>query len=214
MKFYDCETAPSPRRVRIFIAEKGIELQTVQVDLASGEQFSDEFRAINPDCVLPVLELDDGTNLSEVTAISLYLEEIQPEPTLFGASAVERATTMMWNAKAEQQGLWAMADAFRNTVKGLQGKALPGPDSYDQIPELAVRGRARVEAFFRKMDAQLAGNEYLTGDRFTIADITALVLFDFAARMKISPTEGQGNLQRWYASVSAPTECRPVRWTR
>jgi len=203
MKFYDCKTAPSPRRVRIFIAEKGLELETVQVDLGRGEQFTDEFRAINPDCVVPVLELDDGTNLTEVTAISLYLEELQPEPTLFGASAVERAMTMMWNAKAEQQGLWAMADAFRNAAKGLQGQALPGPDSYDQIPELAVRGRARVEAFFRKMDAQLASNEFLAGDRFTIADITALVLFDFAARMKISPTEDQGNLRRWYASVSA-----------
>ena len=102
--------------------------------------------------------------LSEATAISLYLEEMQPEPTLFGASAVERAMTMMWNAKAEQQGLWAMADAFRNTAKGLQGQALPGPDRYDQIPELAVRGRARVEAFFPK-DGRAAGQQRVPGGR-------------------------------------------------
>ena len=125
MKFYDCKTAPSPRRVRVFAAEKGIDLDVVQVDLASGEQFSDEFRAKNPDCVVPVLELDDGTCLTEVIAICQYLEELHPEPTLFGETPAERAVTMMWNAKAELQGLWAMADAFRNTVKGLQGHALP-----------------------------------------------------------------------------------------
>jgi len=110
---------------------------------------------------------------------------------------------MMWNAKAELQGLWAMADAFRNTVKGLQGHALPGPDAYEQIPELAVRGKARVEAFFVKMNERLASHEYLAGERFTIADITALVLFDFAARMRINPAEDQEYLRRWYASVSA-----------
>ena len=203
MKFYDCKTAPSPRRVRVFAAEKGIDLDVVQVDLASGEQFSDEFRAKNPDCVVPVLELDDGTCLTEVIAICQYLEELHPEPTLFGETPAERAVTMMWNAKAELQGLWAMADAFRNTVKGLQGHALPGPDAYEQMPELAVRGKARVEAFFRKMNEQLAGHEFLAGARFTIADITALVLFDFAARMRINPTDDQEHLQRWYANVSA-----------
>lgn len=203
MKLYDCTTAPSPRRVRIFAAEKGLEFDVVQVDLGKGEQFSDAFRAINPDCVVPVLELDDGTHLTEVIAICHYLEEIEPEPALFGDSPAERAVTMMWTAKTESQGLWAMADAFRNTVKGLKGHALPGPDAYEQIPELAARGKARVEAFFTKMDQQLADNEFLAGDRFTIADITALVLFDFAARMKIRPQESESNLLRWYSSVSA-----------
>lgn len=203
MKFYDCKMAPSPRRVRIFAAEKDIQLDFVQVDLASGEQFSEAFRAKNPDCVVPVLELADGSCLTEVIAICHYLEELYPEPALIGETPEQRAVTMMWNAKAEQQGLWAMADAFRNTVKGLQGHALPGPDAYEQIPELAVRGRARVEAFFRKMDEQLANSEFLAGDHYTIADITALVLYDFAARMKISPAEDQDNLQRWYAGVSA-----------
>lgn len=203
MKFYDCKTAPSPRRVRIFAAEKHIDLDVVQIDLAGGEQFSDPFRSKNPDCVVPVLELDDGTCLTEVIAICQYLEELHPEPTLFGDTPEERAVTMMWNAKAELQGLWAMADAFRNTVKGLQGHALPGPDAYEQIPELAVRGKARVEAFFAKMNAQLAGSAHLAGERFTVADITAMVLFDFAARMRITPAADQEHLQRWYASVSA-----------
>lgn len=203
MKLYDCKTAPSPRRVRIFAAEKNLQLEVEQVDLGRGKQFAEEFRAINPDCTVPVLELHEGAYLTEVVAICHYLEEVRPAPALFGETPEERAVTMMWNAKAELQGLWAMADAFRNSVKGLQGHALPGPDSYEQIPELAVRGQARVEAFFKKMDEQLASNEFLAGNRFTIADITALVLFDFAARMKIGPAEGQDNLLRWYASVSA-----------
>lgn len=203
MKLYDCKTAPSPRRVRIFAAEKSLQLEVEQVDLGRGKQFADEFRAINPDCTVPVLELHEGVYLTEVIAICHYLEEIRPQPALFGETPEERAITMMWNAKAELQGLWAMADAFRNTVKGLKGHALPGPDAYEQIPELAKRGRQRVIAFFAKMNGQLANNEFLAGNRYSIADITALVLFDFAARMKIDPADDQEHLLRWYASVSA-----------
>ena len=203
MKLYDCKTAPSPRRVRIFAAEKNLQLEIEQVDLGSGQQFADEFRAINPDCTVPVLELREGVYLTEVVAICHYLEELHPEPALFGETPEERAITMMWNAKAELQGLWAMADAFRNTVKGLKGHALPGPDAYEQIPELAERGRQRVIAFFTKMNGQLANNEFLAGNRYSIADITALVLFEFAARMKIRPADDQEHLLRWYASVSA-----------
>jgi glutathione S-transferase len=203
MKLYDCKTAPSPRRVRIFAAEKNLQLEVEQVDLGRGKQFADEFRAINPDCTVPVLELRDGVYLTEVVAICHYLEEIQPKPALFGETPEERAITMMWNAKAELQGLWAMADAFRNTVKGLEGHALPGPDAYEQIPELAERGRQRVIAFFGKMNGQLANNEFLAGNRYSIADITAMVVFDFAARMKIHPADDQEHLLRWYANVSA-----------
>ncbi len=203
MKLYDCQTAPSPRRVRIFAAEKGMVIDTVAVDLAAGEQFGAEFRSINPDCVVPVLELDDGTYLSEVISICHYLEEMQPDPTLFGPTAAERAIALMWNAKAEQQGLWAMADAFRNTAKGLQGHALPGPDKYEQIPELAARGKSRVMAFFAKMNDQLGHQEFLSGESFTIADITALVLVDFAARLEIEIPDDAAHLQRWYDDVSA-----------
>ncbi|MDJ0909778.1 MAG: glutathione S-transferase [Woeseiaceae bacterium] len=203
MKFYDCATAPSPRRVRIFAAEKGIDLETVQVDLSSGEQFSDEYQAINPDCVVPALVLDDGTCLSEVTAICQYLEEFKPEPTLWGNNATERAMATAWNAKAEQQGLTGMAEAFRNSTPGLKGRALPGPDGYEQIPELAERGRQRVQNFFEKLDGQLADNEFVAGSHFSIADITALVFVDFAKRARIKPPESLANLARWYAAVSS-----------
>ena len=203
MKLYDCRTAPSPRRVRIFVAEKELDLDLVAVDLASGEQFRAEFREINPDCVVPVLELDDGSRLSEVIAICHYLEEIKPDPALFGTTAAERAAALMWNAKAEQQGLWAMADVFRNTAKGLKGHALPGPDKYEQIPELAERGRSRVIKFFEKLNDQLGHREFLAGDNYTIADITALVLADFAARLKIVFADDAANLRSWYDNVSA-----------
>lgn len=203
MKLYDCRTAPSPRRVRIFAAEKRLDLELVAVDLSSGEQFRAEFREINPDCVVPVLELDDGSHLSEVVAICHYLEEIKPDPSLFGTTAAERAVTLMWNTKAEQQGLWAMADVLRNTAKGLKGHALPGPDKYAQIPELAERGRSRVSAFFEKLNDQFGQREFLAGDNYSIADITALVFADFATRLQIGFADDAVNLRRWYDAVSA-----------
>ena len=202
MKFYDCSTAPSPRRVRIFAAEKGLKLDTVQVDLGSGEQFSDAFREINPDCAVPVLELDDGTRLSEVFAICQYLEELQPEPALLGNSAVERAQVTMWNTKIEQQGLLPNADAFRNTVKGMKGHAVTGPDSFAQIPELAARGRARVSLFLDKMNQHLADRAYVVGENFSLADITLLVVMDFTKWTKIPTPDDAEHLKRWYESVA------------
>jgi len=203
MKFYDCKTAPSPRRVRIFMAEKGIEIETVQVDLGSGEQFQDAFRAINPDCVVQALQLDDGTCISEVLAICHYLEAQYPEPALLGTTDEERARTLMWNSKVEQQGLWAVADAFRNAAKGLKDRAATGLVGYPQIPELAERGRGRVEQFFHRLDDQLADNEFVAGDRYSIADIAAMVVIDFSAWIKVSLPEDAVNTQRWYESVSA-----------
>lgn len=203
MKFYDCKTAPSPRRVRIFMAEKGIEVDTVQVDLTIGEQFGDEYRAINPDCVVPALQLDDGTCLSEVLAICDYLESLHPETPLLGSSDLERATILMWNGKAEQQGLWPTANAFRNATKGLADRAIPGPVPYPQIPALAQRGRDEVRQFYYKLDQQLAANEFIAGERFSIADITALTTTDFATRLKITIPEDAVHTRRWYASVTA-----------
>ena len=202
MKLYDCKTAPSPRRVRIFLAEKGIDIETVEIDLATGEQFSEAFRKVNPDCVVPALELDDGSCISEVLAICQYLEEQHPEPRLLGATPEERARVSMWNAKVEQQGLWATADAFRNSVKGFAGKALPGPYGHEQIPELAERGRERVLQFFNRLDGQLAENRFVAGPDFSIADISAMVVVDFARWIKIDVPDDAASLARWYAEVS------------
>jgi glutathione S-transferase len=174
----------------------------VQVDLGSGEQFGEAFRKINPDCVVPVLELDNGHCITEVVAICAYLEDLHPEPALFGSTAEERATVLMWNAKVEQLGLSAIADAFRNSAKALTNNALPGPDNYLQIPELAERGRTRVGTFFQRLDGQLADNEYVAGDFYSVADISAMVALDFAAWIKISVPENARNLARWYTMVS------------
>jgi glutathione S-transferase len=202
MKFYDCSTAPSPRRVRIFLAEKGISLPTVQVDLRNGEQFSPAFRAINPDCTVPALVLDDGTVIADAVAICGYLEELHPEPPLIGTTPQERAVVTALNRQIERDGFFAAMEAFRNATKGLKGRALPGPHDYEQIPELAARGRVRVEHFFRAMDARLADREFVAGFRFTIADISTLVLIDFARRVKLDVPQECTHLRRWYSDVS------------
>lgn len=202
MKFYDCKTAPSPRRVRIFIAEKGMDIETVQVDLGGGEQFGEAFRKINADCVVPALELDDGTCISEVLAICSYLEELHPEPNLMGTNAAERASVLMWNTKIEQQGFMAIADAVRNVAERLKNRAVTGPEPYAQIPELAERGRKRAAQFFQRLDGQLANSTFVAGDSYSIADISALVVTDFATRVKISLPDDAENLQRWYESVA------------
>ncbi len=203
MKLYDCKTAPSPRRVRIFAAEKGIELERVEVDLAKGEQFSESFRKINPDCVVPALELEDGTCINEVSAICRYLESVFPEPPLLGSTPLEMATVIMWDTKVEQQGLAAMKDAFRNSAKGLKGHALTGPVSYEQIPQLAERGLKGVSVCLNSLNEQLDGREFIAGDFFSVADITAQVLVDFAAWMKIAIPDDASHLKRWYEAVSS-----------
>jgi len=203
MKLYDCKTAPSPRRVRIFAAEKNMQLEMTQVDLASGEQFGAAFSEINPECAVPVLELDDGTRITEVLAICQYLEEIQPEPALIGRTPESRAMAMMWAIKGEQQGFVAIQNVFRNSVKGLKGKAVTGPVSFEQIPELVDRGRLQLMNFFDRLDRALEGQDFLVGGVFSIADITALVVVDFAGWVKLRIPDSAANLQRWYEAVSA-----------
>ena len=202
MKFYDCSPAPSPRRVRLFVCEKEIEIPVVQVDLSNGEQLGEAFLGINPDGTVPVLELDDGTKITEALAICQYLEDTVPNPPLFGRDARERALSLMWNAKIEQQGLAAIAELFRNRSKAFRNRALPGPVAFEQIPALIERGRIRAEQFFDRVNAHLANNRFMIGDVFTLADITLLVATDFAAWSKIAIGDQRGNLQRWYDEVS------------
>jgi glutathione S-transferase len=202
MKLYDCTTAPSPQRVRIFLAEKGIDIPLVQVNLRDGEQLGEAFRKINPDCTVPVLELDDGTRISEIFAICQYLESQYPEPLLMGRNALEQAKFSMWNSKIEQNGLAALAETLRNRAKGMRDRALPGPLNLAQIPQLVERGRIRTEAFFGRLDDQLKDNAFISGEAFTMADITAYVMIQFAGWSKIAIKDSQPNLQRWYDIVS------------
>jgi len=188
--------------VRIFLAEKGVDIPLMAVNLREGEQLGEAFRKINPDCTVPVLELDDGTMISEIFAICLYLESQYPEPALMGRNSVERAMVAMWNTKIEQNGIAALAEILRNRAKGMQDRALTGPINLAQIPQLVARGRTRAEAFFDRLDDQLRDGAYVTGEQFSMADITAYVMVEFAGWSKISIKESQENLQHWYNTVS------------
>jgi glutathione S-transferase len=203
MKLYDCAGAPSPRRVRIFLAEKGIAVPTVQVDLRHGEQFTEAFRRINPDCTVPALELDDGTRIADAVGICVYFEAVRPAPPLMGSDPQSKAIITAAQRRAEREGFYAVGEAFRNFTPGMKGHSLPGPDGYEQIPALAERGRARVLRFFTSMEAELAGRAFVCGPHFSIADITTLVTVDFAARIKLAIPEGSVHLRRWYGEVSA-----------
>jgi glutathione S-transferase len=203
MKFYDCTTAPSPRRVRIFLAEKGITVPTVQVDLRNNEQLTAEFRAINPDATVPSLELDDGTRINDAVGICVYFEALHPRPALMGETTEEKALVASWQRQVERNGFYAVMEAFRNATPGLKGRALPGPHDYEQIPALAERGRLRVQHFYEQMDAQLAQSEFISGPRYSIADITALITIDFAARAKMPIPADCAHVQRWHTQVSA-----------
>jgi glutathione S-transferase len=195
--FYDCATAPSPRRARILLAEKGVPYHTVQVDLRSGEQFSEAYRAVNPQCTVPALRLPDGTVLTDNAAIAAWLEAAHPQPALMGTTPQGKAAIASWQWRAEFDGLFAVAEALRNGSPAMANRALPGPVNYAQIPELAQRGVARISQFMATLNDQLAENAYVAGAAFSVADITAAVAVDFARAVKVKPDDRHPHLLRW-----------------
>jgi len=199
---YDCSTAPSPRRARILLAEKGVAHETVAVDLKNSEQLSDAYRKINPQCTVPALRTEDGAVLTDNAAITAYLEARYPEPPLLGSTPIEKAEIASWNWRVEFDGLMAVAEALRNSAPAMANRALPGPVNYQQIPELAQRGVARLEQFFVTVNDRLAGRDFIATGRFSIADITAVVAVDFARVVKVKPGEQHPHLQRWRASMA------------
>jgi glutathione S-transferase len=204
MKLYDFAAAPSPRRVRIFLAEKGIALPSVQVDLATGEQFSAAYRAINPCCAVPALSLDDGSAIAEVQAIWLYLEGLHPDPPLLGTTPESRARILMWDRRMEMDGYQGAAEAFRNAAPTFAGHALVGAHGHDQIPALVERGRKRTLDFYDDLDARLEASRFIAGDAFTVADITAVVTVDFAVADVGLPVPARLTaLRRWHEMISS-----------
>lgn len=203
MKLYDFELAPNPRRVRMYLAEKGISLPTVQVNLRQGEQFLDDFKRDNPALLVPALVLDDGTLITETMAICRYFEAQQPSPALFGSTPREQALIEMWSRRAELEGFLAVAEALRNSLERFKDRALPGPHNYAQIPALIERGKARARAFFDDLDAQLAHGAYVAGDAFSVADITAFVTVEFAGWVELKPEPRHTQLLRWHAAIAA-----------
>lgn len=199
---YDCATAPSPRRARILLAEKGIAHDTVQIDLRAGEQLGEAYRRINPECTVPALHTDEGTLLTDNAAIAAYLEARYPEPPLMGVTPLDKAEIASWQWRIEFEGLMAVAEALRNSSPAMVDRALPGPVNYPQIPQLAERGLARLQHFLVDVDLQLADREFIAAGQFSIADITAVVVIDFARAVKVRPGEQHPNLLRWRAAMS------------
>jgi glutathione S-transferase len=204
MKLYQSNNSPNSRRVRIFLAEKGISMPIVPVDLGAREQFSEAYAAINPRRVIPTLVLEDGTSIGEVPAILRYLEEIHPEPRLLGATPKAKALVTMWERRVEQEGFASVMEAVRNEVLALKNRAIAGPHDYEQIPALVERSKARVGNFYADFNARLADVPFVAGDDFSVADITAVVTIDFATRAAGLPLPDQHTaLKRWYEAVSA-----------
>ena len=198
---YDCATAPSPRRARILLAEKGITHETVQVDLVRGEQMGAAYRAINPQCTVPALRTAEDGLLTDNAAIAAWAEARHPEPPLMGRTPAEKAEIASWHWRVEFEGLLAIAETLRNGSPAMADRALPGPVNYAQIPELAQRGLARVQHFFETLNDRLAGREFIATDRFSLADITAVVAVDFARIVRVKPGEQHPELVRWRAAM-------------
>ena len=203
MRLFDFQRAPNPRRARMIIAEKGLNIDVVPVNLYRMEQLSPEFLSINPQGTLPVLETDDGTYLTETVAICRYLEELHPEPALMGQAPLEKALVLNWNNIVEQGGFFAIAETLRNWSPGFRNRVFPGPVDYPQMPELIERGRQRTEQFFDRIEKRLGETNWLAGDHYSLADISLLAVTDFAGWVEINPLENRPGLSRWYQQAAA-----------
>lgn len=196
MKIYESHNAPNPRRVRIFLAEKGIQIPYEEVDIVKAVNRGEDFRKKNPLSTVPVLELDDGTFISESVAICRYFEELHPQPPLFGSDAKQRALVEMWNRRIEFNILQPIADSFRQRHDFFKGRIR-------QLPEYAEVQRLNAEDGLAWLDQELGAHRFIAGDQFSIADISAVVAIDFGRVSKISIKPDQTNLTRWHAEVSA-----------
>ena len=196
MKIYEFTQAPNPRRVRVFLAEKGIQVPFEQVNISAGDNRKPEFLKINPMGGVPVLELDDGTHIAESVAICKYFEVQKPEPALFGVDAKDRAVVEMWNRRMEFEILGMAAGAFRNTSEFFKGR-VPQSKEYGEICHAAALKRLEW------LDKELANRQFIAGERYSIADITALIGIDFGRTTGIKITPEQKNLKRWHDAVSS-----------
>jgi glutathione S-transferase len=197
MKLYDSGRAPNPRRVRIFLAEKGISVPAEQVDLAAQEHKSPGFTALNPLQRVPVLALEDGTVIAESIAICRYFERLRPEPPLFGRGPKEEALVEMWNRRMELNLLGAVSSVFRHTHPAM--KQLENP----QVPEWAEANKPRVLEFLQILESELEAQLYVVGDHFTVADITGMVAIDFMKPAGLAVPPELVNVHRWHGQVAA-----------
>lgn len=203
MKLYTYDAAPNPRRLAMFLKYKGIELDTQQVDLGAQEQHGEEYGRINPLRTVPALQLDSGEVLTEVIGQCLYLESLYPEKPLLGTTALEKAEVISWDHRLFLTGFMAIADAFRNAHPAFKGRAMPGPLALEQIPELAERGKVRLEHFWPTMDAHLADSTWIIGDQFSFADIDMYCINEFAGWIKEGIPEHCTHLKAWHERAAA-----------
>lgn len=197
MKLYDGGRAPNPRRVRVFIAEKGLSIPVVPVDMGAFGHKSPEITRLNPLQRLPVLELDDGTILTESIAICRYLEDLHPDPPLFGTGSLERAKIEMWQRRMEFELLYTVAQAFRHLHPAMRAWEVP------QIAEWGEANKPKALKFLAFLDTELAGRSHVAGDAFSIADITGLIGVDFMKLARIPMPEDLANVRRWHEQLSA-----------
>ena len=197
MKLYDAGRAPNPRRVRIFLAEKGVSIPLVPVDLGRLEHKTPAFVAVNPLQRTPALQLDDGTVITESIAICRYFEELHPEPPLFGVGAIERAKVEMWQRRMEFGLLGTVAAVFRHLHPAMVEMEVP------QVAEWGETNKPRVGEFLRFLDRELADRPFICGDAFTVADITGLVGLDFMKPAKVPMPDGLAHVRRWHENLAA-----------
>lgn len=203
MKLYTYDMAPNPRRLGLFMKYKGISLDTQQIDLASGEQLTEAYRNINPHCTVPALQLDDGTVLTEVIGICVYLEALYPARPLLGTSDREKAEVISLDHQLFASLMMAIAGMLRNGSKAFENRALPGALNVPQLPGLIERGKLQLSHVLPSLDSQLATRPWLAGDNFTFADIDLLVMIDFMAWVKESVPLECTHLKAWYERAKA-----------
>ncbi|MEH6634326.1 MAG: glutathione S-transferase family protein [Halioglobus sp.] len=203
MKLYTYDPAPNPKRLSFFMQCKGIEIETQQIDMMAAEQLGDDYRAINPDCTVPALVLDDGTVLTEVIGICVYLEALYPEKPLLGSTPLEKAQVISWDHKLFAGMMMAIAGMLRNKGEGFRDRALPGPLDVPQVPELVERGRLLLSDILPRLDAHLATSTWLAGDTFSLADIDLLVGLGFMGWVKHSIPEDCIHLKAWLERATA-----------
>lgn len=204
MRLYDAVWAPNPRRVRMYLAEKGIEIERRMVDLANGENLREPFLSLNPRGTVPVLRLDSGECIADSVAICRYLEALYPDPPMFGRDPLEVARIEYWTRKVEAEGYAGVVYAFRNRNKHMADRALSGHwPAVPQLPELVMRGQNMWGWFVETLDDHLADREWIASDAYSFADLTALMALDFAKATRLSNGELPPSLAAWYARASA-----------
>lgn len=202
-KLYHSAGSPNSRRVRFYLAERGIQVELVPVDLGSKEQFSENYAAINPRSVVPTLVLDDGTAVGEVPAIIRYFDEAFTDQPINGATPAQKAVVQMWERRIELEGFAAVMETVRNAAQGLAGRAISGPHGYEQISALVQRGHQRIADFYSDLEERLSTATYVAGETFSSADITAVVTIDFATKAVSLPIpEDYSATRHWYDQIA------------